>query len=117
MDRSDYNTLKDHLKHKDWCNEQDTVITVGLILTNECVIRSASIAFEYIEKPWHWEKEMHELCKDFELGKLMRPILKITDMVEIGDVLNWLEAFGFEQDAVDRLEEDWQENHQEERHD
>jgi len=25
-----------------------------------------------------------------------------------------MEAFGFEQDAVDQLEEDWQENHQEE---
>lgn len=115
MDRYDYKTLKDCLSHKngDWVGSQDTVITVGHILNRNYIFEGANEAFEFIEKPWHWETEMRDICKDYELTKLMRPILQITDIDEIRIVLDWLEAFGYEQGTIDELEESWNEEYAE----
>jgi hypothetical protein len=112
MDRYDYTTLKDCLKRRDWISEHDSVHTVGTILRNDYVIITVEQAFDYFEKPWHWEPEIKEAVVAFEIEHCLKDLSRLS-LTEAALALNWLEAFGFEQDAVDQLEEDWQENHQE----
>jgi hypothetical protein len=113
MDRYDYETLKDCLKHKDWYSSHDTVHTVGTILRNDCAINSVDQAFDYFEKPWHYEPEMRELVVEYEIRHILKDMSKLS-LKDAATALNWLEAFGYDQEAVDQLEEDWQENHPEE---
>jgi len=113
MDRYDYETLKDCLGSKAWADEQDTVQTVGNILRNDYVINSVEQAFDYFGKPWRFEPEIKEAVVAFEIEHCLKDMARMN-LKDAALALNWMEAFGFEQDAVDQLEEDWQENHQEE---
>jgi hypothetical protein len=113
MDRGDYITLKDCLGSRAWADEQDTVHTVGDILRNDYVINSVDQAFDYFAKPWRFEPEIKEAVVAFEIEHCLKDMARLS-LTEAASALNWLEAFGYEQKAVDQLEEDWQENHQEE---
>jgi len=113
MDRYDYDTLKACLNHKDWISSHDTAHTVGTILRDEYVINSVDQAFDYFEKPWHYEPEIRTLVVEYEIEHILKDLSNLS-LKEVAEALNWLEAFGYDQEAVDQLEEDWQENHQEE---
>ena len=113
MDRYNYETLKSCLNHRIGWDSHDTTHTVACILRDGYVINSVDQALDFFEKPWHYEPEIRTLVVEYEIEHILKDLSRL-DLKGAAEALNWLEAFGYEQKAVDQLEEDWQENHQEE---
>ena len=74
---SDAETLKALLKKKYnrhgtplqtdvWYASGDNVLSAAYILEQECVLRSASEAIDFFEKPWKWEADMQGLVSELE---------------------------------------------------
>lgn len=92
MDRFDYRTLKDTLAHRKGYDMIDTIISVGHILNREFIFDGASDAFDYIEKPWHWESDMRDLIVEYELDKVSKDLEYLTlDQAE--EAILWLDLF------------------------
>lgn len=108
MDRYDYETLKDCLKRKDWCNSHDNIITVGLILNNECVLDTGKQALDYFEKPWHWENDMRDLIVDYELEQMSEDLERLS-YSETELAIGWLSEFDFDSKTIETLETDLEE--------
>jgi len=110
MDRADYETLKYCIHNKDWCDSHDHVITVAHILKGYYIFDStygkdASInnVIDYFEKPWHWEKDILEIVKEYEL-EAIEDDFKCLTLDEAIVALDWLFEFGFELETVKSLE-------------
>lgn len=110
MDRTDYETLKDCIHNKDWCDSHDTIVTVAHILKGYYIFDStyglsASInnVIDYFEKPWHWEKDILEIVKEYELEAIEDDFKRLL-LDEAKNALDWLFEFGFELETVKCLE-------------
>lgn len=67
MDNNDYEILKTCIKNPDWYINNNNVLSVGNVLREERIIDHVSTAFDYFEAPWHYEPEIKDLIKEYEL--------------------------------------------------
>ena len=64
MNQDDIEYLQ-NLRH-DWWKSEETPLIVGRILADYGILHSPSLAFDFVEKPWKWQRDIDELLKEWK---------------------------------------------------
>lgn len=92
MDQQDYEFLRRLVTR--WHESYSTVVSVGRILRQECILHDSDQVFDYFEAPWHYESEIKDVIRDWEIDAVFQDFFRITDIEEREISLEWISAFG-----------------------
>lgn len=106
MDKNEYETLKLLIKDPNWCVNGDSVLSVGNVLREERIIDHVGTAFDYFEAPWHYEPEIKDLIKEYELELVSEKFFNLP-ICDREPALDWMFTFNIvSKDAYDLLLDD-----------